>query len=78
MKRITQKNIRGMVDVINTNSKTNGVIVEYSNGRVQLYLINKKEYKKNYTMIEHLATGTKREIYDRLVAMDWVFWHLLR
>ena len=78
MHRVTQENIKTLVNVINTNSKDNGVVVEYSNGMAQLYLVNKKEYKNNYTLRSHLVSGTKREIYDRLQAMDWVWMYLLK
>ena len=59
MQRITNEDLNSVVSLINKMSKNDkGVALGSAYGRVQLYLIDKKEYKENHTMIQSLTSGT--------------------
>jgi len=76
MRKIKTENIEAILKLVNDKCthKTNRLI--YQNN--SLYLVDKDIYKKNYTVLQHITTGTKKEIYEHLHAMKNVFWYLLK
>jgi 5-methylcytosine-specific restriction endonuclease McrA len=61
------------------NHKTGkyGINLEFANSRCYVYLINKIEHEKYFTVLQCLYCGNKRECYDYLRAMENVFTYLL-
>ena len=79
MNRIRKKDIESVLKLVNTSCrhKTNRLAIGHAYGRIQLYLVNKGEYKNKGTIMQHITSGTKREIYNYLQAMSNVFWYLI-
>jgi len=62
---------------LNHKTAKYGVTVGYSNGRCYIYLINKAEYEQNFSVLQALYCGHKKECYEYLRAMENVFTYLM-
>ena len=55
---------------LNNQIKTNyGISIQYGNSLCNIYLIDKEEYKTNYTVRQHLYSGSKTECWYYLKAI---------
>ena len=79
MNKVKEKDIESVLKLVNISCKhkTNRLAIGHAYGKVQLYLVDKEEYKNRGTIMRHITSGTKREIYDYLQAMSNVFWYLV-
>ncbi len=64
--RRTLKDLDNLIKRINRYNYRKGVILEESNSTKNIYLIDKKEYKERYTVIEHIFSGNTSEVYNFL------------
>jgi hypothetical protein len=79
MQRITEKDIDTVLNLVNNSCthKDYRLALGHAYGKIQVYLVDKEEYKNGGTMKQHITSGTKREIFDYLHAMKNVFWYLV-